>query len=570
MSQGSILLSEERCRRHGWWFLLLLTALLYVPGTGTMPLMDRDEPRFANATVEMMERGTWTVPYFNGEYRFDKPPLTYWWMRLHYWLTGTGELGARLHSVVAAYLAALVIGGLVRRVTGASRAGLIAGLMWLTTVQVLIHGRLCVADMPMILCVTLACRALLELLVLGGGKTRVWWWVLWLSLGFGFLAKGPIVWLVPGLTLLLWRFAFWRKPVVWRNLRVLPGLAVMMLPVAAWGVPALIETNGLFWEIGMGRHVVKRGVEVLNGRKFIPGYYLLTTWLSLFPWLFFIMPVWRMLRARWTAELTFLATWFVLPQILFSFYATQLPHYVMPGYPAFIALLAVAWSGREPQDEGVTPPLAKWGVSIMGGLIALIFISTRLVPIGIPDLKMFVCSTSALLLWMFVFGGMGALFAWRACGSWRWIMPIFAVLGSATCLLPFSQSLRQTSVTLQVSRTLDRMPAETQFFGSGYDEPSLVFYTQKRWEMGAKIPAIRQQMEVGGPCAAVLLRREWTLEHEIKSWMGQKARDTPAKDRSKEVDALIAAFPNAETHVITGFNGARSSWTEVVVLSLRR
>jgi hypothetical protein len=114
------------------------------------------------------------------------------------------------------------------------------------------------------------------------------------------------------------------------------------------------------------------------------------------------------------------------------------------------------------------------------------------------------------------------------------------------------------------------MPAETKFFGYGYDEPSLVFYTQKRWEMGAKIPVIRQQMETGGPCAAVLLRREWTLEHEIKSWMGNKARDTPAKDRSKEVDSLLAAFPNAETRVITGFNGARSSWTEVIVLSLRR
>jgi 4-amino-4-deoxy-L-arabinose transferase-like glycosyltransferase len=38
--------------------------------------MDRDEPRFAQATVEMMVRGTWTIPYFNDEYRFDTPPLT--------------------------------------------------------------------------------------------------------------------------------------------------------------------------------------------------------------------------------------------------------------------------------------------------------------------------------------------------------------------------------------------------------------------------------------------------------------------------------------------------------------
>ena len=74
--------------------------------------MDRDEPRFAHATVEMMERDSWTIPYFNGAYRFDKPPLTYWWMRLHYALLGVNELAARLHSVVAVYLTALVVAGM--------------------------------------------------------------------------------------------------------------------------------------------------------------------------------------------------------------------------------------------------------------------------------------------------------------------------------------------------------------------------------------------------------------------------------------------------------------------------
>ena len=45
--------------RHAWLVLLALTLLLYLPGTGTIPLMDRDEPRFAHATVEMMQQGSW-------------------------------------------------------------------------------------------------------------------------------------------------------------------------------------------------------------------------------------------------------------------------------------------------------------------------------------------------------------------------------------------------------------------------------------------------------------------------------------------------------------------------------
>ena len=38
--------------------------------------------RLAEATREMMEgeHANWAVPYFNGEYRFDKPVLIYWMM----------------------------------------------------------------------------------------------------------------------------------------------------------------------------------------------------------------------------------------------------------------------------------------------------------------------------------------------------------------------------------------------------------------------------------------------------------------------------------------------------------
>lgn len=557
--------TDSFCRRHGWWILLLLTLLLYLPGTSILPLMDRDEPRFAQATVEMMERGSWSVPYFNGEYRFDKPPLTYWWMWLNYRLLGISEIGARLHGVLAVFLTALIIRGLAQRLSEKATTGLTAALLWLTTAQTLIHGRLCVADMPMILCVTLACRALLELVVKPDDKPRpIWWWTLWLSLGFGFLAKGPIAWLVPGLTLLLWRYGFWRQPISWKPLRVMPGLAVMMLPVAAWGIPALIETQGLFWDIGMGRHVVKRGVEVLNGRKFIPGYYFVSTWLSLFPWLFFLMPVWRLLRAEWSMEKAFLAAWFVTPQIVFSFYATQLPHYVMPGYPAFLILLALAWDKKQP-----LPKQATMGLVGMAGLIFALAVTAWFMPIAMPEIRALVQSTATLVIALFSVGGVAALFAWKGHGAIRWGMPLLAVISCALALLPFSQQLRETSVTLQVAKHFKPLTPETRLLAQGFDEPSLVFYTQHPWEMGVPMTEIKKQLALPGPCSVVLLRREWTLDGWFKSLLGQRPPHQPSKDRSAEVDAFQAAFPDMTRHVIQGFNGARSSWTEVVVLIRR-
>ena len=43
-------------------------------------LIDETEPLFAEAARQMYATGDWITPYFNGETRFDKPPLVYWAM----------------------------------------------------------------------------------------------------------------------------------------------------------------------------------------------------------------------------------------------------------------------------------------------------------------------------------------------------------------------------------------------------------------------------------------------------------------------------------------------------------
>lgn len=542
---------------HGWWQLLALTALLYLPGTATLPLMDRDEPRFAHATVEMMQRGTWTVPYFNGEFRFDKPPLTYWWMRLHYNLLGVNELAARLHNVVAAWLTALVIAGVTRKITrGSKRAGLIGGVAWLTTLQVLIHGRLSVADMPMVLCVSLACRALLEMISTDRvAKYDRWFWMLWLSLGFGFLAKGPIALLVPALAFVLWRFLLWREPC---RISMLPGVLVALAVVAAWGVPALIETQGQFWTVGMGRHVVQRGAEVLNGRKFIPGYYLLSTWLSLFPWSLFAIPVWSTLRARWNAQIAFLAAWFLAPQILFFFYATQLPHYVMPGYPAFIALLALAWTDKEAHGPRSVPKLAIWLPLLLGLIIVMIIVYAWTVH---SVMKSPLISALALLAVIFILGSLSAVAAWQQKSpKWK-ILSCVAALGLVLCMDSLSGQLRRASVSLQVADRLGPLPTAMPLLSCVYAEPSLVFYTDHLWQFAGEVDDAVDLLSKPGAAAVVLLRREWTLDHWFKDSSG-----SASKDNSASVDAIRTRFADAECFVIEGYNSARSSWCEVTVL----
>src|SRR3954452_13394177 len=58
--------------------LLLVGLALFVPGFSGLPPMDRDEPRFAQATKQMLETRDFVDIRFQGEARHKKPVGIYW------------------------------------------------------------------------------------------------------------------------------------------------------------------------------------------------------------------------------------------------------------------------------------------------------------------------------------------------------------------------------------------------------------------------------------------------------------------------------------------------------------
>ncbi|HVZ94490.1 MAG TPA: glycosyltransferase family 39 protein, partial [Phycisphaerales bacterium] len=61
--------------------LVVLCCGLYLPGVWSIPPVDRDESRFAQASAQMLASGTvegWVVPRIQEKPRLNKPPLIYW------------------------------------------------------------------------------------------------------------------------------------------------------------------------------------------------------------------------------------------------------------------------------------------------------------------------------------------------------------------------------------------------------------------------------------------------------------------------------------------------------------
>lgn len=75
--------------------LLLIAFLLHFSNINGLSIYVLDEAKNATAAIEMLQQGEWIVPTFNGEYRFDKPPLHYYFFMLSYQLFGINEFAAR-------------------------------------------------------------------------------------------------------------------------------------------------------------------------------------------------------------------------------------------------------------------------------------------------------------------------------------------------------------------------------------------------------------------------------------------------------------------------------------------
>lgn len=91
----------------GILWLLAIGWVVLLWHVGSIGLIDETEPLFVEAARQMMQTGDWVTPSFDGEPRFDKPPLIYWLMVAAFKVFGVSEWSARLPSVLSALALAM-------------------------------------------------------------------------------------------------------------------------------------------------------------------------------------------------------------------------------------------------------------------------------------------------------------------------------------------------------------------------------------------------------------------------------------------------------------------------------
>lgn len=361
--------------------------------------MDDVDAVQAEIARNMLASGDWVTARLDGVAYLEKAPLVYWAIAGFFRALGPFDWVARIPIALSAITLCLVTAAFGVWAFG-KRAGLYAGLSIATCVGLFLFTRILIPDVMLTLTTALAMWAFLRVLDDREPHPRLWAFVLSANLGLGLLLKSLIAVVFPIGAALLY-LAVTRQLFsggVWKRLRPLSALMVILLIAAPWHVLATLRNppyfafdlhsgpgqyHGFFWFFFINEQLLRfLNLRYPHDYNTVPRlYFWLFHLLWLFPWSVYLpavtrlsfRPVNRAGRARLLA-----ACWVAFVLVFFTFSTTQ-EYYSMPCYPALALLLgsAMAASGE----------WVRWGTRVLGvlsSLAALVVLGILFAVRGVP------------------------------------------------------------------------------------------------------------------------------------------------------------------------------------------
>jgi 4-amino-4-deoxy-L-arabinose transferase-like glycosyltransferase len=477
----------------GWRPYALLGALclaLYLPGMSTIPVLDRDEARFAQATRQMLETGDFLHIRFQNEARNQKPAGIYWLQAAAVSAFSDPESTAiwpyRLPSLIGASLAVLLTFGVGRALlsdapdanAAAPRTAAIAAVLLAAALSTMTEAHIAKTD-----------AALLGAIVAGQGALGLAYTrarsgkpvsariaaLFWAAEIAAILLKGPVG---PALALATAAtLSIADRDAAWlRALRPLAGSIAAVLAIAPWLYAIERATEGRFLADSLGHDFLSKLLGAQESHGAPPFYYLVLTMLAFWPGSLYLAPT--LIRGWQRHEqpvVRFLLAWIVPAWVVMELIPTKLPHYVLPLYPALALLAAGVLAEGIGQGERVWARWARRAVEALWVAASVIIAGAMIVlPIRFGPGTDIAGLASAIVLIVLM-----TLLLWRrpapiAAAATIAALSLAVTIPAAIWVLP---SLDRLWLSRDVAALVaqDPPPAGTRLVILGYTEPSLVF-----------------------------------------------------------------------------------------------
>ena len=468
--------------------LLALLAAAILIGHHTVPPMDRDESRFAQASRQMLDSGDFVTVRFQDELRAKKPAGIYWLQSATAGLLDKDRIASyRLPSLLALLAAVWGTYHLARNLYHHRRA-LISAAVLGTSLVAFAEGHLAKTDaVLMALCLGQQ-MALMKIYLapfLRRAPPRHGWIWFWLFMGAGIMVKGPIA---PALALsTILALCLWDRSYKWlHNLRVTRGLLILGAMTLPWAILVTLATEGAFLDTAIKGDFLAKVESGQESHGAPIGSYLVLAGLLLWPGGMLLPRAMAQLPSLLMhAQSRFLLAWVVPFWLLIEVIPTKLPHYPLPVFPALAVILVCAI------DIVPSPIKATRQLGLRIGRILLLLGDYLMA--GLSFLL------AGFTLWVAVtFGGKSLAFAlvfaaiamaaigvviwqnvvWLRGGGIRAVA--FALLAGAIFHVTFFAGVLPTLARVHVSTSIDQTLKEMNLkpaaiAASGFHEPSLIF-----------------------------------------------------------------------------------------------
>jgi len=321
--------------------LVVLSYLFFVMGNSLLYLTNPDEVFYAQTAKEMLQRGTWNVPYIFGEPQFEKPILTYWLIRVGFLLFGVTDFGARFFSsifgiigVVAVYLLALL--GYKNE-----KKAFLSAMVLMSSGIYIGMARIILTDVIFSVLILLSLTSFYWAYIRRERKTTgVILFYVFSSLAV--LTKGPLGFIIPlsVIILFLWsvkevKFLFCKSSCL--------GFLIFLLIAVPWYALVIKQYGHTFTHEFFYNDHIRRLIEAEHKRSDTWYFYPLSTMIGMLPWSVFVLAALvvhvKNLRVQNVFPIDrFLICWIVVVFGIFQPAHSKLISYIMPMFPALVLM----------------------------------------------------------------------------------------------------------------------------------------------------------------------------------------------------------------------------------------
>ena len=471
--------------KYNKYVLFILIFLTFFVTLNVLPPLDRDESRYMQSTLQMIETGDFLNINFLDSPRNKKPPGIYWLQAFSalsvkniFSLNEIPIWSYRLPSAIGASIA-IWITFLIGRVLYGREVGFLAAVLLLATPLVFAESHIAKTDSCLLAFILFPLLVISKIIVGLDNKSNMpsssYIYCGWFVLGFSLIIKGPIGLFILFLTILFtklvnnnFRFTY-LKPAKGLLFYILGGL-----PCFLWVY--YIGTNDFVQE-SIFSDMIMKVLEAKESHGAFPGFYILTSFLSCWPLSLFFIPsaIWAY-KNREDNKIIFLLCWLIPSWIIFELIPTKLLHYILPLLPSLSILSAAMIMDFLKNNNFLFLDKKLYKLAVFFSTLAPVFLAYIIFYIGLKYMDHWIIFSILITIIYFIAFLISVYFLYKR----RFVLvALLASLINIFCLSSFlvfiSPQLKTIWISEKIYEYVEKHKIERPVILLGYSEPSAVF-----------------------------------------------------------------------------------------------